>query len=161
MTRLDDNVPKCSFHLRQPAKYGFAERAAAAESRERPRRATARDTSWDDDSDDPAKKAATDQLNGVMLALLVRRVRDYLAVRDDEPVEWRTAAGFGDALLRVTAAEPRGLTEEIEGLLARYDERVADPARRPPGSRPVQIIQLAVPRGPVPVAGQRAGTDRD
>lgn len=159
--RLDDNVPNCSFHLRQLAKYGFAERVPGADGRERPWRATAQSTSWDDDSDDPAMKAATDQLNSVMIALYVQRAQDYLAVRGDEPVEWRAAAGFGDALLHVTATELREITEEIDALLARYDERVADPARRPPGSRPVQIIQMAVPRGPVPPEDQRAETDRD
>ncbi|MBM7489094.1 putative ArsR family transcriptional regulator [Micromonospora luteifusca] len=147
--RLDDNVPNCSFHLRQLAKYGFAERVAGADARERPWRATTRYTSWDDDSDDPVMKAATDQLNNVVLALYVQYAQDYLAVRGDEPVEWRAAAGFGDTLLHVTAGELRELTEEVDKLLARYDERVADPASRPPGSRPVKIIQMAVPRGPV------------
>jgi hypothetical protein len=159
--RLNDNVPNCSFHLRQLAKYGFAERVPGADGRERPWRATTQYTSWDDDSDDPAMKAATDQLNSVMLALFVQRAQDYLAVRGDEPVEWRAAAGFGDALLHVTAAELRELTEDVDALLARYDERIADPARRPPGSRPVQIIQMTVPRGPVPPEGKRAETDRD
>ncbi|MGC4749601.1 winged helix-turn-helix domain-containing protein [Micromonospora sp. DT201] len=155
--RLDDNVPNCSFHLRQLAKYGFAERVAGADARERPWRATTQYTSWDDDSDDPVMKAATDQLNSVMLALFVQRAQDYLAVRGDEPVEWRAAAGFGDALLHVTATELRELTEEVDALLARYDERRADPASRPPGSRPVQIIQMAVPRGPVPPEGPSGG----
>ncbi len=160
-TRLDDNVPNCSFHLRQLARYGFAERVPGADGRERPWRATARSTSWDDDSDDPAMKAATDQLNSVLLALFVQRAQDYLAVRSDEPVEWRAAAGFGDAMLHVTATELRELTEEIDALLARYDDRAGDPTRRPVGSRPVQIIQMAVPRGPVPLGDEQAGTDRD
>ncbi|MEU8183722.1 helix-turn-helix domain-containing protein [Micromonospora sp. NPDC049047] len=159
--RLDDNVPNCSFHLRQLAKYGLAERVAGADGRERPWRATAHDTSWADDSDDPAMKSATDQLNSVMLGVYTQYAQDYLAVRGDEPVEWRTAAGFGDALLHVTASELRELTEEVDALLARYDERVADPARRPPGSRPVQFIQMVVPRGPVPPDDQPAETDSD
>jgi len=159
--RLDDNVPNCSFHLRQLAKYGLAERVPGADSRERPWRATAQSTSWDDDSDDPAMKAATDQLNTVMLALYAQRAQDYLAVRGDESVEWRAATGFSDAVLHVTATELRELTEEVRTLLARYDERGADRARRPPGSRPVQIIQMAVPRGPVPPEEPRAETDRD
>ena len=148
--RLDDNVPNCSFHLRQLAKYGLAERAPGADGRERPWRATARSTSWDDDSDDPAMKAATDQLNSVLLGTFMQRAQDYLAVRGDEPAEWRAAAGFGDALVHVTAAELRALTEEIEALIERYAGRADDPATRPAGARPVQLIQLAVPRGPVP-----------
>ena len=156
--RLDDNVPNCSFHLRQLAKYGFAERVPGADGRERPWRATARYTSWDDDSDDPAMKAATDQLNSAMLGVFMQRAQDYLAVRGDEPVEWRVAAGFGDALLHVTASELRELTAEVDAVLARYEDRATDPARRPAGARPVQIIQMAVPRGPVPADHQRADT---
>ncbi|MEV6813016.1 helix-turn-helix domain-containing protein [Micromonospora sp. NPDC051296] len=159
--RLDDNVPNCSFHLRQLAKYGFAERVPGADGRERPWRATTQYTSWDDDSDDPAMKAAADQLNSLMLAQYLQRAQDYLAVRADEPVEWRAAAGFGDALLHVTAAELREVTEGIDALLARYDERIADPAKRPPGSRPVMIVQMALPRGAEPSEGQRAGSDHD
>jgi hypothetical protein len=155
--RLGDTVPNCSFHLRQLAKYGFAERVPGADGRERPWRATAQTTSWDDDSDDPAMKAAADQLNGVLLGLFVRRAQDYLAVRGDEPVEWRAAAGFGDALVHVTAAELRELTAELDALLGRYDDRIADPARRPAGSRPVQIIQMTLPRGPVPSRGSANG----
>ncbi|RIV37833.1 winged helix-turn-helix domain-containing protein [Micromonospora radicis] len=159
--RLDDNVPNCSFHLRQLAKYGFAERVAGADGRERPWRATTPFTSWDDDSDDPAMKAAADELNALMLAVFVRRAQDYLAVRADEPTEWRVAAGFGDTLLHVTASELRELTGTIDALLARYDERITDPAKRPPGSRPVMMVQLVLPRGVVPPDDRRAGSDRD
>ncbi|WBB89678.1 helix-turn-helix domain-containing protein [Verrucosispora sp. WMMC514] len=148
--RLDDNVPNCSFHLRQLAKYGFAERVPGADARERPWRATTQYTSWDDDSDDPAMREATDQINSVMVALYLQRAQDYLAIRAGEPAEWRAAAGFGDALLHVTAAELSEITGQVDALLARYDERIADPAKRPPGSRPVTFVQMALPRGAVP-----------
>jgi predicted ArsR family transcriptional regulator len=139
--RLDDNVPNCSFHLRQLAKYGLAERAPGADARERPWRATAQATSWADDSDDPAVRAATDELNNAVLGVYLQRAREYLAVRGDEPAEWRVAAGFSDALLHVTAAELTELTTEIDALLSRYQDR----AVRPPGARIVQLIQMAVP----------------
>jgi predicted ArsR family transcriptional regulator len=146
--RLGDNVPNCSFHLRQLAKYGLAERAPAADGRERPWRATAQYTSWDDDSDDPAMRAAVDQLNEVLLGVLVQRAREHLAARGGEPAEWRAAAGFGDALLHVTAAELTELTEQVDALLSRYDDRLTDPSRRPSGARPVQFVRMALPRGP-------------
>jgi hypothetical protein len=149
---LDDNVPNCSFHLRQLAKYGFAERVPGADARERPWRATARMTSWDDDSDDPAMRAATDQLNSVLLGVFTQRAQDYLASRADEPSEWRAAAGFGDALVHVTAAELIELVDQMEALTARFADRATDPAARPAGSRPIQLIHMAVPRGPVPPA---------
>jgi predicted ArsR family transcriptional regulator len=138
--RLGDNVPNCSFHLRQLAKYGLVERAPGADQRERPWQATAQYTSWDDDSEDPAIKAAADQLNTVVLGQYVERAQEYLATRAGEPVEWRTAAGFGDALIHVTADELREITGQIDALLARY----AGP--RKTGTRPVQVIHLALPR---------------
>ncbi|WBB46547.1 hypothetical protein O3597_15185 [Verrucosispora sp. WMMA2044] len=95
-------------------------------------------------------REATDQINSVMVALYLQRAQDYLAIRADEPAEWRAAAGFGDALLHVTAAELGEITGQIDALLARYDERIADPAKRPPGSRPVTFVQMALPRGGVP-----------
>jgi hypothetical protein len=143
--RLDDNVPNCSFHLRQLAKYGLAERAPAADGRERPWRATSQYTSWDDDSDDPAVKAATDQLNGALLGAYLDRAQEYLASRGDEPVEWRVAAGFSDTLLSVTADELRARSEQIDAVLAPN----TDPGRRPAGSRSVQLVLMALPRGPV------------
>nr|WP_221379967.1 helix-turn-helix domain-containing protein [Actinoplanes polyasparticus] len=147
---LDDNVPNCSFHLRQLAKYGFVERVPGADARERPWSATARTTAWDDDSDDPAMRAAADQLNSVLLGLFTQRAQDYLAVRADEPTEWRAVAGFGDALVHVTPAELLELLEHMDALTARFSERATDPTTRPPGSRPVELIQMAIPRGPAP-----------
>jgi predicted ArsR family transcriptional regulator len=148
--QLGESVPNCSFHLRQLAKYGLVERAAGADARERPWRATAQSTSWDDDSDDPDMRAATDQLTGVLLGQYVRRAEAYLARRVDEPGEWRAAAGFGDALVHVTPAELTELVAEVEALMGRYDGRNTDPSTRPAGSRAVQVIQLAIPLSPVP-----------
>ncbi|MFI7021984.1 hypothetical protein ACIBMZ_04620 [Micromonospora sp. NPDC049900] len=50
-------------------------------------------------------------------------------------------------LLHVTAAELCEITETVDALLARYADRIADPAKRPPGSRPVTFVQMALPRG--------------
>src|SRR4051794_16261865 len=70
--RLGDTVPNCSFHLRQLAKYGLAERAPGADSRERPWRATAQYTSWDENSDDPAVQAAAAQLGSAIITEYAR-----------------------------------------------------------------------------------------
>ncbi|WP_033341858.1 helix-turn-helix domain-containing protein [Catenuloplanes japonicus] len=138
---LSENVPNCSFHLRQLAKYGLAERVPGADGRERPWRATATDTSWGDDSDDPEVRAATDALNAAILAQYVRRAEAYLAVRAEETQEWRRAAGFGDRMIYVTADELISLEERIEELFAPY----ADRAARAEGSRAVTVVQLSIP----------------
>ena len=138
---LDENVPNCSFHLRQLAKYGLAERAPAADGRERPWQATASSTSWTDDSDDPETRVAADQLNAAILRHYMRRAEAYLAVRGEESVEWRTAAGFGDDMIYVTAEQLVTLTEQVEALLAPYRDKAA----RAAGSRPVTVVQMAIP----------------
>jgi predicted ArsR family transcriptional regulator len=138
---LEENVPNCSFHLRQLAKYGLAERAPAADGRERPWQATANSTSWTDDSDDPATRLAADQLNAAILRQYIRRAEAYLAVRGEEPVEWRAAAGFSDDMIYVTAEQLVTLTEQVEALLAPYRDRAA----RSSTSRPVTVVQLTIP----------------
>ncbi|SBV28486.1 Helix-turn-helix domain-containing protein [Micromonospora krabiensis] len=155
--QLGESVASCSFHLRQLAKYGLAERAPGADARERPWRATARATSWDDDSDDPQVRAATDELNAAQLALYTRQAEEFLARRIDEPTEWRAVTGFSDQSLYVTAEELAELTGRIDALLAEYDDRITDPSRRPDGFRRVSLIQLAVLSaspggGPAPAA---------
>jgi predicted transcriptional regulator len=157
---LGESVPNCSFHLRQLAKYGLAERAPGADARERPWQAAAEVTSWDDDSDDPEVRAATDQLNRVILADYLQRAETYLARRHAEPAAWRAAAGFGDRLLYVTAEELTGLHADMDALFARFDERLGDPSTRPAGCREVQLVQLSVPLTPVPPANS-AEADHD
>jgi predicted ArsR family transcriptional regulator len=138
---LDENVPNCSFHLRQLAKYGLAERAPAADGRERPWRATARSTSWTDDSDDPETRVAADQLNAAILRQYTRRAEAYLAVRGEEPAQWRAAAGFGDDMIYVTAEQLVTLLTQVEALLEPYRDKTA----RAEGSRPVTVVQMAIP----------------
>jgi predicted ArsR family transcriptional regulator len=138
---LGENVPNCSFHLRQLAKYGLAERVPGADARERPWRATANMTTWIDDSEDPETRAATDQLNAALLAQYLRRAEAYLAVRGEDSAEWRRAGGFSDAMIYVTADQLVALNEQIEELLAPY----SDKARRAEDSRPVTLVQLSIP----------------
>ena len=150
--RLDESVPNCSYHLRQLAKYGLAERVEGSDARERPWRATALSTSWDDTSEDPAVRAAANQLNATVLGHYVERARAHLAQRETEPVQWRVVTGFGDALVHVTAEELADLSRRIEALLAEYDERLTDPSTRPAGARAIGIIQLLLPTEPLPAA---------
>src|SRR3979490_1122376 len=122
--QLNARVPSCSFHLRQLAKYGLAERVAGADGRERPWQATAHLTSWDDVSDDPEMRAAAAQRNAVALNHYVKRAQAFLAERGSEPPEWRGVTGFGDTLLYVTASELAELTRTVDALLAEFAERI-------------------------------------
>ncbi|MER7418824.1 helix-turn-helix domain-containing protein [Micromonospora peucetia] len=150
--RLGESVPNCSFHLRQLAKYGLAERAPGADARERPWRATALNTSWDDVSDDPQTRAAIDELNAVQLALYIRRAEEFLARRADESTAWRAVTGFSDRPVHVTPDEMAALSARIDALLAEYDDRIVDPTKRPAGSRKVSLMHLTVLADPPPAA---------
>ena len=143
--RLDESVPNCSFHLRQLAKYGLAERVTGADGREKPWRATALVTSWDNVSDDPATQAAANQLNTAILEHYLERAQVFLSRRGEEPVEWRELTGFGDSLVYVTAPELADLTRKIEALVAEFHARIDDPAARPAGTRGIGLIQLVLP----------------
>ncbi|MGI5216100.1 winged helix-turn-helix domain-containing protein [Plantactinospora sp. CA-290183] len=146
--RLGESVPGCSYHLRQLARYGLAERAEGADARERPWRATAKVTSWDDTSDDPAMRVAATELHAVLLDHYLARARRHLDQRATEPARWRAVTGFGDSMVYVTADELAELNRGFEALLAAYDGRNTDPSTRPAGARGIGIIQLIVPAEP-------------
>ena len=142
---LRESVPNCSFHLRQLAKYGLAERTPGTDGRERPWRPTAQVTSWDSGSEDPDLRAAAAILESALLDQYLQRAQAFLARRDGETPQWRAATQFSDALVEVTAAELVDLLAKIDALLAAYEQRRTDPSTRPPGTRTISLIRMAIP----------------
>ncbi|WP_027344771.1 winged helix-turn-helix domain-containing protein [Hamadaea tsunoensis] len=142
--RLGDNVPNCSFHLRQLAKYGLVERVPGADGREKPWRATAPATRWNSGRTDPESQAAVDHLEGVLIARYAEKAREWLARADQEPPEWREHTGPGDAQLYVTAAELAEIQERMQAIADEYAYRNADPASRPDGARGVTVVQFVI-----------------
>lgn len=141
--RLGESVPNCSFHLRQLAKYGLAERIPGSDARERPWRATALFTSWEFGSDDPEAEAAAQHLTATSLERHFERIRQWLARLSDEPPKWRRAAGASDYVLYVTPEELTALVEKTSDLFAEYLPRLTDPSLRPANSRAVHLLQVA------------------
>lgn len=135
----------CSYHFRQLAKYGLAEEALGGKGRQRPWRATSLFTSWPDVAPTPELAAATAEFELFITEQQFERLARWILSRRAEPVEWQEAASFGDVLLYLTAAELAELRSDLQQLAERYLERVADPALRPEGSRPVMFLQIAVP----------------
>ncbi|MFJ1753959.1 winged helix-turn-helix domain-containing protein [Kitasatospora sp. NPDC088134] len=140
-----ESVASCSFHLRQLAKYGLVEEAGGGRGREKPWRATAVFTSWDAAPADPEQAAATEGLQRAVLDTYFARATEWLVRRPGDAPEWREAAGYGDTLLHLTAAELTELDRRIAELTRPYLDRATDRALRPTGSRPVLLVQLAVP----------------
>lgn len=142
--RLGDNVPNCSFHLRQLAKYGLVERAEGADAREKPWRATALFTQWGADQDDPEMRAAVDHLDAMVTARYFERAQRWLAERESMPAKWRRDTGPSDDLVWVTAEELAEVRRAMDEVFERFRERQADPGLRPKGSRAINVIHFVM-----------------
>jgi DNA-binding transcriptional ArsR family regulator len=156
--RLGESSASCSFHLRQLAKYGLVAEAGGGRGRERPWRATAMFTDVPAVADSPELAAASALFRSIVAERYYEEIMRWLEAQPDEPAEWQQAAVFSDTFLHLTAAELAELGEQVNGLIDRYVDRTLRPELRPPGTRRVTFMRVAVPgeepgapqRGPVP-----------
>jgi len=145
---IGESSGTCSFHFRQLAKYGLVEEAGGGTGREKPWRAIAMYTAWDDVQDTPEGTAAVSQLLQVAAETQVANLMRWLAAREAESAEWRTAAMLGDEYLWLTPAELTELGRQAEALTTRYADRLTRPELRPEGARPVSYLHIAFPHIP-------------
>ena len=142
---LGESSGTCSFHLRQLAKYGLVEEAGGGTGREKPWRATAPLTSWQNSGDDPEMAAAAGLLGRAQVQYYFEQVTRWLDRSADEAPQWRDASLFGDRILYVTADELKDLRRRIMYLVDEYFDRTQDPALRPEGARQVAYVHLTYP----------------
>ena len=136
----------CSFHLRQLAKYGFVEEAGGGKGRARPWRLTSIGISFGNTHDDPATELAASVLSRLVYERQLDRYRSWLESRGTYPREWRDAANDSEYLYYLTPAELKEFNQEITDLLSsKYQDRLVDPARRPAGSAPVELLMFSFP----------------
>jgi predicted ArsR family transcriptional regulator len=154
-TTIGESVASCSFHLRQLAKYGLVEEVEGVRGRSKPWRATAHDTSWRSDSEDPEMAAAATVLERQFLDHYFRQARAWLDRRGEESGAWRRAGQSSDFLVHLTAAEARRVSERVEAIVEEFMPRTVDPSLRPKGARPVRLIQLVFPHESDTPAGDR------
>jgi DNA-binding transcriptional ArsR family regulator len=140
---IGESPTTCSFHLRQLAKYGFVEEAGRRAGRRRPWRLAHVGLHFSDVHEDAATATAATALDGVMRERRIGRMRAGMEARARQPREWQEVTGASQFLLHVTPEELRALDEEITELLIRHRDRVADPARRPPRSQPIEMLLFA------------------
>jgi DNA-binding transcriptional ArsR family regulator len=144
--RIGESPTTCSFHLRQLAKYGFVEEAGGGKGRARPWRLTTVGISYSDTSDDPAAEIAANALSRIVHERWLDRYRGWLESRASFPRAWRDAANDSEYVFYVTPAELKALNQEmLDLLLPKYRERLTDPAQRPPGSAPVEMLVFTFP----------------
>lgn len=145
---VGESPSACSFHLRQLAKYGFVEETGEGTGRRRPWRMTRLGLRFDLDSDDLEVQWAGTELGGALRERQLARYRSWRATRSSWPLAWRRASIDAEFGFWLTAQELEQLGEELmERLLPLVRERLADPAARPEGARPVEMLLLAYPLG--------------
>jgi DNA-binding transcriptional ArsR family regulator len=155
--RIGESAASCSFHLRQLAKFGLVEEAGGGRGRERPWRATAISTEWPALGPSPESEEAGAMLSRVVVERYFKQAVEWLGRRRSEPREWAEVSDVGDRVLYATPAELRQLDEQISELLDRFLDRLEDPAKRPDGARPVNLIQLVFPLPEEPLTERPAG----
>ena len=162
--RVGETPTTCSFHLRQLAKYGFVEEAGGGKGRARPWRMTTLGMSITAPHDDPEAQIAATALVRLFRERQFDRYRTWVENTSAYPRSWQDAAGDSEFLFYLTPEELTQLNHELMALLRpRFRDRMEDPAKRPPGTLPVEMLLLSYPvaapgRGDAPAAGTAEGT---
>jgi DNA-binding transcriptional ArsR family regulator len=133
-----------AYHLKLLERYDFAERAPArSDGRDRPWRATGRQTRVDLDPSTPAGAAAA---AAVALAFIDRSraiAEEFIATEREEPEGWQDVAALANADLWLTVGETREVTAALAAVVEPYRERAL--GERPDGSRRVRVMNMVVP----------------
>ena len=143
--RVGESSGSTSYHLRQLERFGLVEEAGERRGRQRPWRATALYTSWPSVPENEELAEASLVLDRFVVNRYAERLGEWIERRREEPREWVDAASYGDSLLYLDSAELAALRDALQALAEPYLERIADPALRPVGARPVAFVQIAFP----------------
>jgi hypothetical protein len=141
-----ESPANCSFHLRQLAKYGFAEETGEGKGRERPWRPVSISQHWDVDG---SEEAAT-RLRSFVVRRDLERLWTWFETQGSYEAAWREDALVSDWILYLTDEEFRALGEELAAVASKYLDRTADPSLRPKGARPVEALAYTFPLPPTP-----------
>jgi helix-turn-helix protein len=141
-----ESPANCSFHLRQLAKYGFAEETGGGRGRERPWRPVSISQQWDADG---SESAAT-HLRSFVVRRDLERLWAWFETQESFGPGWRDAALVSDWILYLTEDEFRAFGEELAAVASKYLGRTADPSLRPEGARPVEALAYTFPLPPTP-----------
>lgn len=136
---VGESPTACAYHLRTLARLGFIEEADGGPGRQRPWRLAQSSMSVDEDSDNPAAAAAARALSTAAIEHWIARIRAFQLARPRLPEEVRGVTGANEALVFATPAELAQLLTDMWELISRYTDRM-DPARRPPGSQPFELV---------------------
>lgn len=140
----------CAYHLRTLAKYGFIEEAGGQDRRERPWRLTQAGLSWNEKAEDSEQRATARALGDVVYGEWLKNIDRYRVAGDRYPPQIRDVCGAGEMVLFATPGEVAEIQRQVWAILAPFRQRNADPALRPPGEMPLEMIVFTHPALPPP-----------
>ena len=82
---------------------------------------------------------------GFWIDRTTERARASLQAKHSWPPEWQGALGESQSLRYLTLAEAAELQDQLRAVLDRFTERNDNPAARPPGAMPVEVLLLSYP----------------
>jgi DNA-binding transcriptional ArsR family regulator len=137
-----------AYHLNLLERYGFAETAPPRpDRRERPWRATGRQTRVDLDTSTPAGASAAAAVVAAHIDMTRAIAVEFTAAGHAESQEWRDAAVLSNADLWLTVEEFQRVGDELRAVLEPY-RQPPRPEGRPVGSRRVRVMNVVVPHRP-------------
>jgi hypothetical protein len=142
---VGESQANCSFHLRQLARYGLVEAAPTTSKKERPWRLTTTDQRWSAIQPDERRTRAVAELERVFVEHEMTKLMRWERTAATYPETWRAAALRSAAQTWLTDAELADLGRQITELMLTYRDRLSDPTKRPPGSRPVRLLAVGYP----------------
>lgn len=143
--RIAESAPNCSWHLRQLAKYGYVDDVPGDHGRQRPYKAVMQGNSWARAVDSPELALAGDAVSEVLVDREVGQLRDWIRRRAAETEQWQDATFITQSMTWLTAEELNEIGAQIKEIVLRHMDRVADPAQRPDGARPIRMLAWGVP----------------
>jgi predicted ArsR family transcriptional regulator len=143
---LGESQASCSFHLRQLAKFGFVEEVEGVRGRARPWRLSRRGLRVSNVQDDPEAEIAWAALERLLRDRQMTRYRAWLEGRSRYSRSWQEAAYHTHHVAWLTPAELEDAAEQVTELLTGlFAERREDPAARPAGALPVELLAIGYP----------------
>lgn len=142
---VGESPTNCAFHLRTLAKYGFVEEAGTAPGRRRPWQLRHIGFSVEAAPGRPGYSPAAGALTQLMWERWLTRAAAVNERRNQFDESWRQVTSASENLAYVTPDEAQQLTAELREVLDRYRDRLENPACRPPGSLPVELLLFTYP----------------
>jgi predicted transcriptional regulator len=155
---LGESPANCAFHLRTLAKYGFVEEAGGGPGRVRPWRLRHSGIEIVPPWQDTESRLAVEAAASVWIGRWLDRARDRVMRAVRHPAQWQKATIASQKGLYLTAHEAAELDQTMHQHFRAYQERWDNPALRPEGSLPYEVLifgyPLTDPPAPSPAPGQ-------